>query len=61
VARRFYYECHVFDPRALRYLVEMLGEGQLMFGTATLRAAGLPPDVLGAVTAGNVRRFLRLD
>jgi aminocarboxymuconate-semialdehyde decarboxylase len=72
IARRFYYECHVFDPRALRFLVEMLGPSRLMFGTdfpamprehalATLGAADLPSEVRRGIAADNVRRFLRVE
>jgi aminocarboxymuconate-semialdehyde decarboxylase len=72
IARRFYYECHVFDPRALRYLVEMLGPSRLMFGTdfpamsrehaiTTLDSADLPSDVRRGITADNVRRFLHIE
>lgn len=72
IARRFYYECHVFDPRALRYLVEMLGPSRLMFGTdfpampreyasTTLNSADLPSDVRRGIMADNVRRFLRIE
>jgi len=69
-ARRFWYDTLVFDRRALRYLVDMLGPRQLLIGTdfpamareqpagRTLRELGLPADVLEDVTWHNCFRFL---
>jgi aminocarboxymuconate-semialdehyde decarboxylase len=69
-ARRFYYDTLVFDRRALRYLVDMIGPRQLMIGTdfpamareepagRTLRSLDLPADVLDDVTWHNCFRFL---
>jgi len=69
-ARRFWYDTLVFDSRALRYLVDMLGPRQLLIGTdfpamareqpagRTLRAMGLPDDVVDDVTWHNCFRFL---
>jgi len=71
-ARRFYYDTLVFDRRALRYLVDMMGASQLLVGTdfpampreqpagRTLRSLGLPPDALAAITWSNCFRFLGL-
>jgi aminocarboxymuconate-semialdehyde decarboxylase len=72
-ARRFYYDTLVFDRRALRYLVDMIGHRQLLVGTdfpampreqpagRTLRSLGLPEDVLEDVTWHNCFRFLGVE
>jgi aminocarboxymuconate-semialdehyde decarboxylase len=72
LARRFYYDTLVFDRRALRYLVDMLGSGRLLVGTdfpampreqpagRTLRSMGLPADVLEDITWNNCFHFLGL-
>ena len=69
-ARRFFYDSVVFEPRLINVLVEAFGASQVVVGTdypfamgdfaplRTLENAGLPPDVLAAVTAGNALRFL---
>ena len=69
-ARRFFYDTLVFDRRALRYLIDMLGPDRLLVGTdfpamprerpagATLRTMGLPRYVLDAITWDNCFRFL---
>ena len=69
-ARRFYYDTLVFDRRALRYLVDMIGPDQLLIGTdfpampreqpagRTLRSLGLPDDQVEAITWHNCFRFL---
>ena len=72
-ARRFYYDTLVFDRRALRYLVDMLGPRQLLAGTdfpamprerpagRTLRSLGLPAAVLEDITWHNCFRFLGVE
>jgi aminocarboxymuconate-semialdehyde decarboxylase len=72
-ARRFYYDTLVFDRRALRYLVDMLGHRQLLVGTdfpamprerpagRTLRSMGLPDGVLDDITWHNCFRFLGVE
>jgi len=72
-ARRFYYDTLVFDRRALRYLVDMLGHRQLLIGTdfpamprerpagRTLRTLDLPEDVLDDITWHNCFRFLGVE
>ncbi|TMC07283.1 MAG: amidohydrolase [Chloroflexi bacterium] len=72
-ARRFYYDTLVFDRRALRYLVDMLGHRQLLVGTdfpamarelpagRTLRSLGLSDEVLEDVTWHNCFRFLGVE
>jgi aminocarboxymuconate-semialdehyde decarboxylase len=71
-ARRFYYDNLVFDPAAIRFLVESFGASQVVIGTdypfamgdkdplKTLSQAGLDPATVSAVTAGNAKRFLGL-
>ena len=72
IARRFYYDELVFEPRAVRFLVETFGQSQIVLGTdypfalgdwsplKTLEAAGLDAGTFAAVTAGNAKRFLGL-
>jgi aminocarboxymuconate-semialdehyde decarboxylase len=69
-ARRFFYDSLVFDKRALRYLVDMLGTRQLLIGTdhpfmqrekpvgKTLRSLGLDPADVEDVTWNNAFRWL---
>jgi aminocarboxymuconate-semialdehyde decarboxylase len=70
LARRFYYDALVFDRRALRYLIDMLGPDRLLVGTdfpamprehpagRTLRSIGLPDPVLADITWNNCFRLL---
>jgi aminocarboxymuconate-semialdehyde decarboxylase len=72
IARRFYYDELVFEPRAIRFLVETFGERQILVGTdypfalgdwtpmKTLETANLGAATLTAVTSTNARRFLGL-
>jgi len=72
IARRFYYDELVFEPRAVRFLVETFGQTQVVLGTdypfalgdwtplETLKKSGLDDATLAAITAGNARRFLGL-
>jgi aminocarboxymuconate-semialdehyde decarboxylase len=72
VARRFYYDHLVFDPKAVRFLVESYGSSQVCVGSdypfnmgdtdpvGTLEKAGLDPDAVKAIRAGNATRFLGL-
>jgi aminocarboxymuconate-semialdehyde decarboxylase len=69
-ARRFWYDSLVFDRRALRYLLDLLGPDRLLVGTdfpampreepagATLRSMDLDPAVLADITWHNAFRFL---
>jgi len=69
-ARRFYYDSLVFDRRALRFLIELLGSDRLLVGSdfpampreepagRTLRSLDLPPDVLEDITWHNAFRWL---
>jgi aminocarboxymuconate-semialdehyde decarboxylase len=72
-ARRFYYDSLVFDHRAIRYLVDLLGPDRLLVGSdfpampreepagRTLRSMGLAPDVLDAITWRNALRWLGIE
>lgn len=72
VAKRFYYDDLLFEPRAVRFLVESFGATQVMIGTdypfnmgdtdplGSLRKAELDAATVDAVTATNARRFLGL-
>ncbi|HEY7223903.1 MAG TPA: amidohydrolase family protein [Micromonosporaceae bacterium] len=70
-ARRFYYDSLVFDRRALRYLLDLLGHDRLLIGSdfpamprerkgagATLRSMDLDQAVLDDITWHNAFRFL---
>ncbi len=71
-ARRFYYDHLVFDPAAVRLLVERFGASQILVGSdypfnmgdpdpvGALERAKLGGDAHFAVSAGNARRFLGL-
>ena len=72
IARRFYYDELVFEPKAVRFLVETFGQSQILVGTdypfalgdnrplETLEKANLDQEVMFAITSGNARRFLGL-
>ncbi|WP_156761603.1 amidohydrolase family protein [Microbacterium karelineae] len=69
-ARRFYYDSMVFDRRAIRYLVDLLGADRLLIGSdfpamlreepiaRTLRTVGLSDDEWRDVAARNAFRWL---
>ena len=71
-ARRFFYDDLVFDPKAIRFLVEQYGSSQVLLGTdypyamgdtdplGTLAKTGLDKAVVDAITSGNAKRFLAL-
>jgi aminocarboxymuconate-semialdehyde decarboxylase len=72
IARRFFYDALVFDPKAVRFVIDSFGSSQVCVGSdypfnmadpdprGTLEKAGLEPAVLAAVTSANARRFLGL-
>jgi aminocarboxymuconate-semialdehyde decarboxylase len=72
IAKRFFYDELVFEPRAVRFLIETFGESQILVGSdypfalgdwkpmKTLEKAKLDRKTLAAVTARNARRFLGL-
>lgn len=69
-ARRFYYDSMVFDRRALRFLVDLLGADRLLAGSdfpampreepagRTLLSMGLPAEQLHDITWNNAFRWL---
>jgi aminocarboxymuconate-semialdehyde decarboxylase len=69
-ARRFYYDSMVFDRRAIRYLVDLLGADRLLVGSdfpamlredpiaRTLRGVGLPEHEWRQIAADNAYRWL---
>ncbi len=71
-AKRFFYDHLVFDPAAVKFLVERFGASQIVVGSdypfnmgdadplGTLEKAGLEAATVAAVTAGNALRFLGL-
>jgi len=71
-ARRFYYDDLVFDPAALRFMIERFGVSQILLGSdypfamgdpdplSALKRAGLDDAARLAISAGNARRFLAL-
>jgi aminocarboxymuconate-semialdehyde decarboxylase len=73
LARRFWYDSLVFDRRAIRYLIDMLGADRLLVGSdfpampreepagRTLRSMDLPAAVLDDITWHNCFRFLGLN
>ncbi|HEX6519545.1 MAG TPA: amidohydrolase family protein [Streptosporangiaceae bacterium] len=73
LARRFYYDSLVFDRRAIRFLIDLLGADRLLVGSdfpavpredpcgRTLRSLDLPDDVLENITWHNAFRFLGVD
>jgi aminocarboxymuconate-semialdehyde decarboxylase len=73
LARRFYYDATVFDRRAVRYLVDLLGADRLLVGSdypampretpaaATVRSVELTPDQLEDITWRNAFRWLGTD
>ena len=72
-ARRYWYDTCVFDRRAIRYLIDILGADRLLIGTdfpampredpcgATLLSMGLPEPEVAAITWHNAFRFLGID
>jgi len=73
LTRRFYYDGLVFDRRALRFLIELVGHRQVLVGSdfpampredpcaRTLRSLSLPADVLEDITWHNTFRFLGIE
>jgi aminocarboxymuconate-semialdehyde decarboxylase len=72
-ARRFYYDSMVFDRRALRYIIDLLGHDRILVGSdfpampreepagRSLRSLDLPPAVLDDITWYNAFRFLGIE
>ena len=73
LTRRFYYDGLVFDRRALRYLVDLVGHTQVLVGSdfpampreqpcaRTLRMLDLAPDALEDITWHNAFRWLGIE
>jgi aminocarboxymuconate-semialdehyde decarboxylase len=71
-ARRFYYDQLVFDPSAVRFVMETFGDTQILIGTdypfamgdfhpmKTLELADVHGETLVAISSGNAKRFLGL-
>jgi len=71
-ARRFYYDQLVFDPNAVRFLLDSFGENQILLGTdypfamgdfeplKTLGRTGFDRETLKRIAFKNARRFLGL-
>jgi len=72
IAKRFFYDELVFEPKAVRFLLESFGQSQIVLGTdypfalgdfhpmKTLEGANLDAATVAAISAGNARRFLGL-
>ncbi|WP_448808524.1 amidohydrolase family protein [Agromyces bauzanensis] len=73
VARRFFYDSMVFDPRGLRLIVDYLGSDRVVLGTDfpamprpdrladTLDALDLAPEDHENIASRNARAFLSLE
>jgi aminocarboxymuconate-semialdehyde decarboxylase len=73
LTRRFYYDGLVFDRRALRFLIDLVGHTQVLVGSdfpampreqpcgRTLRSLQLPADVEEDITWNNTFRFLGIE
>jgi aminocarboxymuconate-semialdehyde decarboxylase len=71
-AKRFYYDQLVFDPVAVKFLIERFGASQIFVGSdypftmgdpdpvGSLDRTGLDSATRAALSAGNARRFLGL-
>ena len=69
-ARRFFYDALVFDPAAVRFVIDSFGSTQVCIGSdypfnmgdndplGTVETAGLDAGVLAAVRSANAQRFL---
>ena len=69
-ARRFFYDCVVFDPRLVRLLIESYGGSQILVGSdypfnmgepdpvGLLERSGLDVATVAAIMQGNAARFL---
>jgi aminocarboxymuconate-semialdehyde decarboxylase len=72
IARRFYYDELVFDPEAVKFLIQQFGASQIVVGTdypfalgdskpvGTLERAALDIATMTAITSSNAKRFLGL-
>ena len=73
VARRFFYDSMLFDPRGLRFVVDYLGSDRVVLGTdfpamprparlaETIEALGIADEDFENIASRNARAFLSLD
>ena len=73
LARRFWYDSMVFDRRAIRFLIDLLGSDRLLVGSdfpamlreepaaRTLRSMHLDPQVWDDISGANAFRWLGID
>jgi aminocarboxymuconate-semialdehyde decarboxylase len=73
IARRFYWDTLLFDGRAIRFLIDMMGARQILVGTdypyqpperpadKTLSTLGLSPEEHADITWNNTFRFLGVE
>lgn len=73
VARRFFYDSMVFDPRGLRFIIDYLGADRVVLGTdfpamprhgelsSAIDGFGLSQEDYNLVASGNAQTFLSLD
>lgn len=71
-AKKFFYDCVVFDPKLVQLLITSYGASQILVGSdypfamgdadpiATLERCGLDAGTFKAITTDNARRFLNL-
>ncbi len=71
-ARRFFYDCVVFDPKLVRLLIESYGSSQILIGSdypfamgegdpvGLLERSDLDAATITAITGTNAKRFLGL-
>ena len=69
-AKKFFYDCVVFDPKLVHLLIASYGASQILVGSdypfamgegdplGLLERSGLDAAVLAAITSGNAQRFL---
>lgn len=69
--RHIYYDCITYDPRALQYLISIVGADRIMFGTdwphqvfdtagALANTESLPADQCAAIRADNAMRVFNI-
>jgi aminocarboxymuconate-semialdehyde decarboxylase len=73
LARRFWYDSMVFDRRAIRFLIDLLGSDRLLVGSdfpamlreepagRTLRSMDLDPQAWADISGANAFRWLGID
>ena len=64
ILKRFWYDAHVHDPRALKMLTDIVGKDRLVFGTNFAgwdQPPHIEPSPQAKEMADNARRLLRAD